>query len=246
MIRLATFILIITTTFSLIYLGLYEDRGSDSKKVFTTNEMAWYGMDFTKASFIGTFDTGMGVNPADGIELRNKWIPAWNNLIVAEQQNFNLKRPFRKCCVFYDITSVNQLNKTIDPEALLVSRETKISKATIKEMVKRYTPIEKKDGIGLVFIVESFNKNDKTANLYVTFFDIETKEILVSEFMSGRPIGFGLRNYWAGAIKEILVWIDLYEYNKWKNKYYNNAYEDETKDVLLGAEETAKLKTESF
>lgn len=234
MIRFTTIFLVIAGTFILSYFGLYDKECPDAKKVFSTSEIVWYGMDFTKARFIGTFDTGMGLNPADGVELRNKWIPAWNNLVVAEQHNFNLKRAFRKCCVFYDISSVNQLNRNIDPDMLISSAETKINKATIKEMVKRYTPVEKKDGIGLVFIMESFNKNKKIANLYVTFFDIETKKVLISEFMSGRPVGFGLRNYWAGSIKEVLTWIEIYEYKKWKNKYYNGEPTDESKDVLFG------------
>ncbi|OFY83811.1 MAG: hypothetical protein A3K10_02835, partial [Bacteroidetes bacterium RIFCSPLOWO2_12_FULL_31_6] len=173
----------------------------------------------------------MGIDPADGNDLVDKWIPAWNNLMAAEQDNFNLKRSFRKCCVFYDMTAVNQLNKNIDPDKLLNSSETQISKATIQEMVKRYSGLEKKEGLGLVFIIESFNKNRQTANLYVTFFDIETKKVLLTEFMAGRPVGFGLRNYWAGAIKEILDWIDFYEYNKWKIKYYNSP-DDEPENVL--------------
>jgi hypothetical protein len=38
--------------------------------------------------------------------------------------------------------------------------------------------------------------------------------------MIGEPMGFGLRNYWAGAIKDILHQIDFFEYPVWKNKYY--------------------------
>lgn len=240
-------------TIILLFWDQNEKKEEGVKRIFTSDEMVWYGLDFTKAHFVGTFDKGMGVDPADGIDLRNKWIPAWNNLIALEQQNFNLKRAFRKCCVFYDMASVNQLNRKIDPDELLNFNETRISKATIREMVKRYSGNERKrkEGIGLVFIIENFNKNSKTAGLYVTFFDIETKKVLMSEFMSGNPVGFGLRNYWAGAIKDILTWIDFYEYNKWKNKYYYNSADEETEDVLSGLQKTPEqlvgnLKTRHF
>ncbi len=216
----------------LLYFGLFGNKESDARRVFSTDEVVWYGLDFTKAHCVGTFDQGMGADPADGIELRDKWIPAWNNLVIAEPQNFNLKRSFRKRHVYYDLASVSQLNKTIDPEELLNYKETKIGIGTIRGMVKKYSNYEKVDGIGLVFVIENFNKNTKTAGLYVTFFDLATKKVLISEFMSGNPVGFGLRNYWAGAIKDILVWIDFYEFNKWKDKYYNKPPEEEPDNAV--------------
>jgi hypothetical protein len=238
MIRAITLGLIATGTFVLFYFGLFEEKRSDAKEIFTTDEIVWYGLDFTEAHFIGTFDQGAGLSLVSGEELRSTWIPAWNNLFVAEPYNFNLRRTFRKRKVYYDINSVNELNEKIKPDELMSFNETKIEKETIQEMVKRYTGKEKKDGVGLVFIIENFNKNSKTAGMHVTFFDIATKKVLMTEFMSGNPVGFGLRNYWAGAIKEVLNWIDFYEYNKWKNKYYNKPSDKE--DVLSGLPVEAK------
>lgn len=232
MMRLITLGLTATGTFMLVYFGLYERKEPETRRIFTSEEIVWYGMDFTKAHFVGTFDQGSGFDPADGEALVTKWIPAWNDLVEAEKMNFNLKQAFRKRHVYYDMGSVYQLNKKIDPELLLSYKETKISKATIREMVKRYTNNEKKEGIGLVFIIENFNKNSKTTGLYVTFFDIETKKVLITEFMSGNPVGFGLRNYWAGAIKDVLIWVELYEYNKWKSKYYNKPADEESEEAI--------------
>ena len=233
MIRLIIVGLLATGASIMLYLGLSPKKEPEAKKIFTSNEMVWFGLDFTKTHFVGSFDHGFGANSANGYDLRTKWIPAWNNLIVKEQYNFDLRRCFRKRYVYYDIASVDRLNDKLDPEQLLNYNETKIGKELIPEMVKKYTSSEKQNGLGLVFIIENFNKNTKKAGLYVTFFDIETRKVLLCEYMSGNPVGFGLRNYWAGAVKDILNWVDFYEYRKWKNRYYDNPWEEEDDKVSI-------------
>jgi trans-2-enoyl-CoA reductase len=86
-------------------------------------------------------------------------------------------------------------------------------------MVNNYKGDVKKEGIGLSFIVENFNKGSQMATVYVTFFDIASKKVLISEKLSGKAMGIGMRNYWAGAIKAMLKQIDLTEYKNWKTKY---------------------------
>ncbi|MGZ4034785.1 MAG: hypothetical protein ACXVPU_08565 [Bacteroidia bacterium] len=217
------FILCATTVAAVaLFLGIHSKKEVDTKNIFTSDEIAWFGLDFTKAHCIGVFDQGFGVEPATADELRSIWIPEWNSLMATEQNNFDLKSSFRKKYVYYDLNSVNELNAQLNSAELLNFNETKITKETIQEMVRKYSSKEKKDGIGLSFIIENFNKNSKTASLYVTFFDIATKKVLMSEYMIGKPSGFGLRNYWAGAIKDILTRIEFFEYNKWKNKCYSN------------------------
>lgn len=232
MMRLMTLGIIGIGVIIILSIGIFPQKKLDAKDVFTSDEIVWFGLDFTKTHFVGLFDQGFGVEPATGYDLRSKLIPAWNGLFMQEQHNFNLRRTFRKRYVYYDIASVSGLNDKLDPDALLNYNETKISKATIREMVKQYTSTEKKEGLGLAFIIENFNKNTRKAGLYVTVFDIKTKKVLLCEFMSGSPVGFGLRNYWAGAIKDILHWIDFYEYKKWRDKYYNNPPEEDEVSVL--------------
>ncbi len=55
-------------------------------------------------------------------------------------------------------------------------------------------------GIGLMIVVESFDKLSVQGSMYFTFFDLTTREILISEKMAAKPGGFGLRNFWAVAI----------------------------------------------
>ncbi|MBK7667332.1 MAG: hypothetical protein IPJ32_08280 [Sphingobacteriaceae bacterium] len=87
--------------------------------MFSATEIVWFGMDFTKAKFVGQFDQGMGAMPATGGDMRNKWIPQWNALIQNEQQNFDIKKALNKESVYYDIATINTLNSKIDPDGCM-------------------------------------------------------------------------------------------------------------------------------
>ncbi len=202
--------------FGLLLLSGIALKAQDASKVFSATEIVWFGMDFTKAKFVGQFDQGMGAMPATGGDMRNKWIPQWNALIQNEQQNFDLKKALNKESVYYDIASVNTINSKLDPDACLDVNPTKIEKSALADLVKKYSSTSKKDGVGLVFIVENFNKGAQVADVYVTFFDIATKKILLCGKVSGAARGVGMRNYWAGAIKAIIKELGNGTFKSWK------------------------------
>ena len=189
----------------------------DKSKIFSNTELVWFGLDFTKATFVGQFDQGMGAAPANGLDMKNKFIPQWNNLIAGEQKKYDLKRAFRKDNIIYDMNSVNDLNAKIDVDVCMSFNPGKIERSQIDEMVKKYSSGQK-DGVGLSFIIENFNKGTQTSSIYVTFFDIATKKVLLCERMEGKAMGVGIRNYWAGSIKHILDQIDEGAYKTWKGK----------------------------
>jgi hypothetical protein len=56
--------------------------------------------------------------------------------------------------------------------------------------------------------------------MWVTFIDMKTRQILFTERMVAEPGGFGLRNYWAGAIKGVLEKMRKKEYEMWRKKYF--------------------------
>jgi hypothetical protein len=190
--------------FGLLLLSGIALKAQDASKVFSATEIVWFGMDFTKAKFVGQFDQGMGAMPATGGDMRNKWIPQWNALIQNEQQNFDIKKALNKESVYYDIATINTLNSKIDPDGCMDVNPGKIEKSSIDAMVKKYASNDKKEGVGLVYIIENFNKGSQVADVYVTFFDIATKKVLICEKISGTAKGIGMRNYWAGAVKAII------------------------------------------
>jgi hypothetical protein len=204
---------------AIIVAAGFNMKAQSAKEVFSATEVVWYGLDFTKAKFVGQFDQGFGALPATGMDMKNKWIPQWNSLIAKEPQNFKIKDAIRKDNIYYDLAPLNELNSKIDVDKAMSFNAGKIEASEIDGMVKNYGTGDKKSGIGLAFIVENFDKNMETASVYVTFFDIASKKVLMTEKMSGKAMGVGMRNYWAGAIKAILKQIDANEYKNWKSKH---------------------------
>ena len=191
-------------------------NAQESKKVFASAEFIWYGMDFSKAKFVGEFDQGAGAGgQMKGYDMRTKYIPAWNSLIAKEPQNFDLKRTLDADNIIYDLDPVNTVNSKMDADACMSFNPGKIDKSTISDMIANYPDGEKKQGIGCVFIVENFDKNADLATVYVTFFNVATKKVMFCEKEDGKPGGMGMKNYWAGAIKNILKNIQK-DWKGWK------------------------------
>lgn len=168
----------------------------------------WFGIDYSKVKFTGSFAHAFGIDPNDGTELVEKWIPEWNKIIPSEPLNFPIGEVIKKPNLFYDINSVNRINSKINKDS--VYSETPMGykipdpEKTISEMIKNYSSDRKKSGLGCVFIAESYNKKAHNAYVYFVLFRIEDKKLIGYKRLVGIPKGFGLRNFWSGAIKDII------------------------------------------
>jgi hypothetical protein len=189
-----------------------------AKDVFSSKTIVWYGLNFTEAKMIGQFDQAMGAGPATANDLKNKWIPNWNSLIQTEQKNYKIKEAFRADEIFYDVTPTDKQNYGIKTDELMSFNAFQFSdpKKTVGSIVSKLSGGQKTEGIGVTFIVESFNKSIDEAVFYVAVFDIKTKNVLILERIVGKPMGIGLRNYWAGAAKHVIKQITADYYGKWK------------------------------
>jgi hypothetical protein len=110
---------------------------------------------------------------------------------------------------------VKQRNLQVNPDQLRIDNDYSINLSRIDEIVKEYQTTETQ-GIGLVFIMESFNKNLEKGFMWVTFFDIKTKQVLLSVKMEGDAGGVGIRNHWARTFYNVLLKINMKE---WSQKY---------------------------
>lgn len=207
--------LVIITALTVSFSGTCQVQLS-ANTVFTDNALVWYGLDFTKARFIGKFDEGFDSKPTSANELISGYIPAWNRLVVQEPRNFDLKNTFRKTSIYYDLQPVDSVNSKIKPEGILTYNSYMLHKDQLAAMIAEYPEGSRKDGLGLVFVVESFDKSYRKGNYWVVFFDIKTRKILFSDYCSASPAGFGLRNYWAGSLKHVLGEIRFFRYDMWK------------------------------
>ena len=139
--------------------------------------------------------------------------------ILAELEYMNSKKRMyeytRKENIIYDMTSIQDLYKTeLTSQDFIANRGNEISIEDIKLICKNYV-LPQENGIGLVIIIESFHKPEKYVTGYVTFFDIQSREILYATKMkgaAGSKSGFNL--YWGNGIKRITGYFF--------DKYYKN------------------------
>lgn len=193
--------------FSFVSKGQYTPAD-----VFKVDNITWYGLDFSNIKLIGS--EGF----TDPYAVKNQFFYSWNNLIITETDKYDLAGFFHKSSVENDLSIVEGRNMLPDPDELVINTDYSLGEDEVKKIISEYD-ITGKEGIGLVFIMESFNKNKQLGYIWVTFFDLETKEVLLSNKMSGKPGGFGIRNYWAKSYYNVMKSIEKKKWKSWKAQY---------------------------
>lgn len=189
----------------------------DRSDVFKDDaKIMWLGLDFSEAKLIG--DRERLGSESDIRHLMD----AWNNLIINEADKYDIARALGKKQVERNIQPTLDHNAGIDALDLLSSSEKDylhLTREGVGAIVSNYN-FKGLSGIGLMFNVESFNKINEEASIWATFIDLNSKQVLFTERMTAPPKGFGLRNYWGGAIYGVIERIKKKDYEMWRKKYF--------------------------
>jgi hypothetical protein len=164
----------------------------NTSDIFKGNEITWYGLDFSNVRLIGAIGFK---NPE---KIKSYYFDAWNSLIIYETNKYKLDKFFHKESVENYLNIVTDRNTLPNLDELVIETEYSFGAEEVMRMISEYDSGEK-EGIGLVFILESLNKYKERAIIWVTFFDIQTKQVLLTERLEGKAGGYGFRNFWAGA-----------------------------------------------
>jgi len=167
-------------------------------KVFSANEIVWAGIDFSEAKMIGS--EGF----SDPTDVKDRFFESWNNLVLNESDKYDIKKFYLKDKVVNDLSVVSERNEIPSVDELVINSDYTFEDGQLEKIVSAYDLEEAEDGVGLVYIVESFSKTQQQATIHVVFFDIASKDILWSQEYEGKAGGFGFRNYWAGAILKVM------------------------------------------
>lgn len=172
--------------------------------------ITWLGLDFSELKLVRSDEA------VTDQELQTKYFPGWNELILNEPKKFDIAKATDRSSVENDIDAVTAVNEKAKPG--FITDDSKafqhLDNTRIRQMVKKYN-LKGKSGIGLVFIVEGMDKTRKEAAVWVTFINMATREVLVSQPVTGDSGGFGFRNYWAGSFNKILKALPA-NMQKWK------------------------------
>lgn len=168
-------------------------------KIESAPNFTWYGIDFTMAQMVGT-----DVDFNDPAKIVSQIMPGWNRLFLDEPKKYNLEGTFKKKMV-NDLEKVTERNAAIDYLKLVADKANTVAAEDVAGLVKNYGG---GDGIGLLFVVENFDKPTETVHFWVVIFDVKTQEVMLAQKTTGKVGGgFGFRNYWASgfysAFKEL-------------------------------------------
>ena len=185
---------------------------------FQPVKIRYYGIDYSHVKLIGDFSEFMEAGEATEQTMRKVYFPGWNTLFQEEPDKYNVKGMIRKGEVIYDFDLITQLNSKSSVEPMEATKTPVYTKDDIQKFIRNYSTGER-EGIAVMFVAESMNKTANEAYFHFVAFRLSDNEILIHERLRGEPKGAGLRNYWAGAIYQIMENIKKNYYPKWKTAY---------------------------
>ncbi|HQD10406.1 MAG TPA: hypothetical protein PLQ65_12120 [Flavihumibacter sp.] len=145
---------------------------------------------------------------------------AINQLVVAEAKKYDWATALGMPNYSSDIGVTMARNEQADISHVFTTNtadDAHLKEDDIKKMVAKYN-FQGKKGTGLIVFYETFNKGSETGSMWVTFIDMGTKKVLLTERMSGSAKGFSVRNYWTAPVYKVIQDVKKYKASEWRSK----------------------------
>jgi hypothetical protein len=205
-----------TIVFVASLLLAFSTFAQSKSDIFDPNsEITWLGLDFSGARFIG--DRERLGSESDLHHL----LDALNELMVKEADKYNVAAALKRKSVSNATEITTEHNAGLDVLSMISSEgkdHVHLNPGAVEEIISGYD-FKGKSGIGMMLNVESFNKLIEEGSFWVTFVNMGTKEVLLTERLTAPPSGFGMRNFWAGSVNGVLTKIKKKEFENWKKKH---------------------------
>ncbi len=172
--------------------GLKEYVSNDFDRIYDSDTIVFYGLDFFNFGLLNPDKVGQEEKLA-------KFFPAWMSSVNEEYDKDRLALITRRK-IIRNLKPVQQRFKKIDSDWITFEKN-KFGIDTIKSVIRSYQ-LKEIGGIGLVLIIENFNKEKENARINFTFFDVSSREILWSIEVKGSAFGAGMTKHWSNAIND--------------------------------------------
>jgi len=170
-------------------------------EVLDAKSITYYGLDFSHFKLYNMKKVGTE-------ESVIKYIPAWIEHFESKKGEHSLNELFK----FEVKTNFDLLYryKEIEDNWISFSINT-LNNDSIQSIVNSY-PSSDLNEIGLVIIIECFDKETENAIVNYTFFNIQTKEILWSIKLRGDAGRAGMTDHWGkGLVNSCLIFEQIYK-----------------------------------
>jgi hypothetical protein len=184
------------------------------RDILNSSKITFLGIDLTETLFVGGYEEWKS---EDELKRLN---PQWNQLMVSEADKYNLRRALRNNNIDYQVGICIDHNDNVNfKEKITFTDPGKpLTSEQIQNIMSSYD-FKDLTGLGMMFVIESFNKNKEEGTMALTFVNLNNKEIIYEERLSGPSAGFGLRNHWARSILEAIIQIDKKRYKTWEKTF---------------------------
>lgn len=163
-----------------------------------TSPYYFYGIDFSHVKVYGAHE-----KPEDFA----KAMGGINGLFIYESGKYNVSRLFKQKYVI-NVEHMIAYNKNADFTDIMANSPS-IPLIDMSAIIDAYE-LPNQTGTGAVFVARMLDKDGGRGVFDIVVFDIESRKILRTATVEGEPGGYGLRNYWANSIAEILDNTRLY------------------------------------
>ncbi len=166
----------------------------------SSDTLLWVGLDYSKVKMIGTADFRQPEKIFPG------YLIEWNSLFMKEllpkleKMAPGLKTDLKSVQAHNGKARASQIIREDGTRAEMVT-PSDITEKVIAQMVRSYD-LKDNHGMGLVFVMDRLVKSQETGCLYVVFFDLASRKVLLSERLCEEAGGAGFRNYWFKPIKK--------------------------------------------
>jgi len=169
---------------------IYGNRGNE---IFYRQDIIFYGFDLTYLKLSNKNKIG------DGIILVPKYYEAWNDMLTKDMLPIKKISSWMNKPTLFVGNSVFPNYHEMEIQNFVTSVNYCISFEDLKKVVADYV-LREKEGVGMVVNVVNFNKEREYSLIYVTFFDIATREIMFAVEASGKAGGSGMTKHWAEGV----------------------------------------------
>lgn len=168
-----------------------------------TNEIFWFGIDYSLVQFIGARDQFN-----DLPKIKAHYFRAWNELIMVESSKYDLKKAFSVGEIVYSMENTIARSEAREMDGIVQSGSYSLDEDQVKNVVWQNTDASV-DKIGAMFIMETLNKTDVHSTMWLAIFKVSSGEILYLEKYKGAVGGFGFRNYWARSYYNVISKLEV-------------------------------------
>lgn len=159
------------------------------------NRVCVYGVDYSLVKVFGSDE-----DPAAIIDAFNRI----NRLLIVEGKKYDVGKYLKKKVDKIDLATVEAHNDAVSPTDLMTgTSDYELPFAAIEDLVKKFDT-GNYHGYGFLLVAHLLNKSSRKASYAAVIFDTDTKEIVKSSLLYGKGKGFGLRNYWANSVHDVI------------------------------------------